>query len=64
MNILLITPNFFNYPQKMCDELKKMGHNVDWYDDRPSTNSFVKAIIRINKNYINIYINKYFQKKK
>ncbi|MCR5185602.1 MAG: hypothetical protein K6D97_00600 [Clostridia bacterium] len=62
MNILLITPNFFNYPQKMCEELRKMGHTVDWYDDRPSTNSFVKAIIRINKNYINSYINGYFKK--
>lgn len=62
MNILLITPNFFNYPQKMCEELKKNGHTVTWFDDRPSTNSFVKAIIRINKNFINFYIKKYFEK--
>lgn len=62
MNILLITPNFFDYPKKMIEELEKMGHSVDWYDDRPSTNSFVKAIIRINKNFINFYIKKYFEK--
>lgn len=62
MNILLITPNFFNYPTKICEEIKKIGHNVDWYDDRPSTNSFVKAVIRINKKYLKIYINKYFKK--
>lgn len=62
MKILLITPNFFNYPTKICEELKRMGHIVDWYDDRPSTNSFVKAIIRINKNYINFFIKKYFNK--
>ena len=62
MKILLITPNFFNYPTKICEELKKMGHEVDWYDDRPSTNSFIKAIIRINKNYINFFIKEYFNK--
>lgn len=62
MNILLITPNFFNYPKKICEEIKKLGHDVDWYDDRPSNNSFVKAIIRINKNYIKKYIKRYFEK--
>lgn len=62
MRILLITPNFFDYPTQMCEELKRMGHEVDWYDDRPSTNSFVKAIIRIDKNYINGMIARYFAK--
>lgn len=62
MRILLITPNFFDYPTQMCEELRQMGHKVDWFDDRPSTNSFVKAIIRINKNYINGMIAHYFSK--
>lgn len=62
MRILLITPNFFDYPTQMCEELKRMGHKVDWYDDRPSTSSFVKAIIRINKNYIKGMIARYFSK--
>lgn len=62
MLILLITPNFFDYPTQMCGELRRMGHEVDWYDDRPSTNSFVKAIIRINKNYIKGMIARYFSK--
>lgn len=62
MRILLITPNFFDYPLQMCEELQRMGHEVDWYDDRPSANSFVKAIIRINKDYINGLIDRYFSK--
>lgn len=62
MRILLITPNFFDYPAQMCEELKQMGHEVDWYDDRPSTSSLVKAIIRIDKNYINGMIARYFAK--
>lgn len=62
MKILLITPNFFDYPAQICEAIHQMGHEVDWYDDRPSTNSFVKAIIRINKNYINAMIARYFSK--
>ena len=54
MNILLITPRFFDYPQQFISQLNEMGHQVDWYDDRPSSNSFIKAIIRVNKKFINV----------
>ncbi len=61
MNLLLIMPNFFDYPQLIQQELEKMGYHVDFFDDRPSTSSWVKAIIKVNKNYLNGYIKKYFQ---
>ena len=61
-NILLISPNFFDYAQKISKGLEYKGYKVDWYDDRPSANSIVKAIIRINKNFINFYIKRYFEK--
>lgn len=60
MEIMLISPNFFNYPKIICDELMRMGHRVDWFDDRPSTNSIIKAVIRINKNLITKLISRYF----
>lgn len=60
MKLLLIMPDFFDYPQLIIDELKRMGYEVDFFDDRPSTNALVKAVIRINKNLINPYISKYF----
>lgn len=60
--ILLIMPNFFDYPQAICDELGRMGYEVDFFDDRPSTNGVVKAVIRVNKNLIGRYISKYFEK--
>lgn len=60
--LLLIMPNFFDYPQAICDELKRMEYEVDCFDDRPSTNGFVKAIIRVNKDLIGHYIAKYFEK--
>lgn len=60
MKVLLIIPNFFDYPQQICDEIRSMGHEVDWFDDRPSTNCFIKAAIRINKDVINFIIRRYF----
>lgn len=62
MRLLLIMPNFFDYPQVITEELKKMGYEVDFFDDRPSTNSFIKAIIRLKKDIINLYIKNYFNK--
>lgn len=60
MKLLLIMPRFFDYPELIIDELKNMGYEVDFFDDRPSTNAWVKAAIRINKNLISAYIKKYF----
>lgn len=60
MNLLLIMPKFFDYPQIIQNELEKLDYHVDFFDDRPSTNNLVKAIIKINKNYLNGYIKKYF----
>ena len=59
-NLLLIMPRFFNYPELICGELKRMGYIVDFFDDRPSTNAWIKAAIRIRKEIIKGYINKYF----
>lgn len=60
MRVMLIAPNFFDYPGQISEELRNMGHEVDWFDDRPGTNSFVKAVIRINKNLIHFIIKRYF----
>ena len=60
MKLLLIMPRFFNYPELIIEELNTMGYEVDFFDDRPSTNAWVKAAIRINKNIIHTYIKKYF----
>lgn len=60
MKLLLIMPNFFNYPRLITEELNRMGYEVDFFDDRPSTNAWVKAAIRIKKKLIQTYIKKYF----
>lgn len=60
MKLLLIMPRFFNYPEVIVEELNNMRYEVDFFDDRPSTNAWVKAVIRINKNLIHTYIKRYF----
>ena len=62
MKLLLIMPRFFNYPELITEELENMGYEVDFFDDRPSTNAWIKAAIRINKNMIGHYIKQYFEK--
>ncbi|OAA86966.1 hypothetical protein [Clostridium ljungdahlii] len=62
MKLLLIMPNFFDYPQVISEELNNLGYEVDCFDDRPSTNGFIKAIIRVKKDLINHYIKVYFNK--
>lgn len=61
MKLLLIMPRFFNYPQIIIKELNNIGYEVDFFDDRPSTNAWIKAAIRINKNIIINYIRRYFE---
>lgn len=61
MKLLLIMPRFFNYPELIIEELNRMGYEVDFFDDRPSTNAWVKAAIRINKSLIGVYIQRYFE---
>ncbi|MCD7789950.1 MAG: hypothetical protein LUH55_05250, partial [Bacteroides thetaiotaomicron] len=60
MKLLLIMPRFFDYPEIIKGELETIGYDVDFFDDRPSTNGFVKAIIRINRNILHRYIRRYF----
>jgi hypothetical protein len=59
--ILLFAPNFFGYDKEIKKKLEERGAKVDLYDERPSSNVFIKAIIRIYKNLLNIYIWKYFE---
>lgn len=60
MKLLLIMPKFFDYPELITEELNNMGYDVDFFDDRPSTNAWIKAVIRVNKNIISKYIERYF----
>ncbi len=60
MKLLLIMPRFFDYPEIIIEELNNMGYEVDFFDDRPGTSGIVKAIIRVKKDILKKYIQKYF----
>lgn len=55
-------PRFFDYPDMIIEELSCMGYDVDFWDDRPSTNSFIKAIIRLNRKLATPFIRRYFNR--
>lgn len=60
--ILLVMPNFFNYLHIITKALEKKGYAVDVFDDRPSTNPWIKAAVRFKRSIIKKYIEDYFSK--
>lgn len=60
--ILLFVPPFFNYDLEIKNKLLSYGAMVDLYDERPSSNIFIKAIIRIYSKSLSFYAAQYFKK--
>lgn len=58
--ILFFAPSFFGYQNEISDALKRLGASVDYYDERPKNNFFVKASLRTNKNIVKKRIQKYY----
>lgn len=60
--ILFIAPKLFGIPESITETLIQMGAHVDYYDERPNNSFLVKALIRINRNLIGKYVNRYHSK--
>lgn len=60
--ILFISPVFFGYYKEIIEELQKQDYEVDYFKDMPSNSNITKAIGRINRNFIRINVNNYFNK--
>lgn len=60
-SVLFISPAFFGYEISIKNAIIDNGYNVDFFDERTSNNSFLKAIFRVEKNLVNILINKYYK---
>jgi hypothetical protein len=58
--ILFIAPRFFGYSEKIKIELEKIGCLVFDFDDRPSSNSIIKALIRIFPSLVKSVCDKYY----
>lgn len=61
--VLFIAPDFFNYSSIIKNKLIEKGYDVDWFDDRPSTNIIDKCLLRVNRNILNRKIKRYFYNK-
>ena len=58
--VLFIAPDFFSYSSIIKNKLIDLGYEVDWFDDRPSTNIIDKCLLRVNRNILKRKIKKYF----
>jgi hypothetical protein len=59
-HILFFAPSFFGYEKEIADKLRAMGAYVDYYDERPRNNFFVKASIRISRHIIKRSVLSYY----
>lgn len=60
LRVLFIAPRFFGYEKEIQRELEAAGCTVDWYDDRPSSTSLMKAMIRLRPELVTKIVNDYF----
>ena len=42
MKIVLIAPSFFDYYKYISDKFNENGHDVKWYNDRPSEKILIR----------------------
>lgn len=57
--ILFFSAHLFGYQNEIRIAMESAGAVVDYYDERPANNFFVKGLIRINRNLLAGYINNY-----
>lgn len=60
--ILFFTASFLGFQDDIKCALKNMGAQVDWYDERVSTSTFTKALVRINRNSLALIIKRYYER--
>jgi hypothetical protein len=63
MSTLLISPSFFGYYKKIIEEVELRGEKIFWINDWPSTNFWIKALIRFLPFFMKAYCNSYFREK-
>lgn len=57
--VLFISNRNFGIQQMIQQTLEKKGAIVEFYDERPANTFFVKAAIRLNRNLLGFYVNRY-----
>jgi hypothetical protein len=59
--VLFISPAFFGYEVDICNALQRRGAKVDYFDERPSNDAFVKAILRTSKALVSRGVRAHFE---
>ncbi|MBX8846634.1 hypothetical protein HCH44_17175 [Sphingomonas melonis] len=52
MDTLLISPDFFGYPQEIVRALAARGRSALWCNDRPASDTLTKALVRLSPKII------------
>lgn len=60
--VLFLGSPFFDYYQHIIGAFKQHGYDVDYYNDRPGENSFLKAAIRVRPKLVNGIVERYLEK--
>lgn len=60
--ILFFSVQTFNLEKEIQKKLEELGAEVDYYDERPSNNNFVKGIIRIKRSFYQHRIDNYYRR--
>lgn len=58
-SILFFSAQAFGYQNEIRAEMERMGARVDYFDERPANSFAIKAAIRINRNLLARYIDRY-----
>lgn len=62
MDTLLISTNFFGYPQEIVKALAARGRQAVWHDDRPASDTLTKALVRLSPRLIQDKSDQYFDR--
>jgi hypothetical protein len=60
--VLFFAANSFGYEHAIKSKMEEMGAIVDYFDERPANTFIVKALIRINRNFLSRHIGQYYRK--
>ena len=61
-NILVISPKFFGYENRIVEHLSRRGAHVTFLDERPGNSIWIKALVRINSIFLKPMIYRYYAK--
>lgn len=60
-SVLFIGPAFFGYEMSIKKAIEANGYHVDFFDERTSNHSVLKAVFRIKKSLLNTVIARYYK---